>query len=359
MGCFMILFITFVIALAAAVAGTHLSMLLARYLKVLDRPGEIKIHSEPIPRLGGLGIIFGFILAYAAVLLLFPKHPLTGTPALMCGLLLIGATGALDDYKGLRPQHKIIGQLLGGAVLFGPHVLGAFAGGRVDFRVLAFAIFTVFVVVLMSNSINLLDGMDGLVAGTAVIIAFFFTAVGFMWGDFKTVVLSLALAGACIGFLFFNYPPAKTFMGDAGSLFVGASLAYLALRLATVALYTQPVHALGILLILLFPLVDTTMAVARRLLNGRPIFSGDRLHIYDCLYRRRDGNVYSTIALTWLIVFFCGLAGMAVMLVSAAVAVVIFTAVLLMMVTLAFAVGSFSLPKWGKGPPAGPGGTRF
>lgn len=332
-------FVGLLIGVILAAGGTRASMSLARGLGILDLPGEIKIHREPTPRFGGFGIVLATLGGYAIVAQTISISGRWSIASLVGGLI-IALTGAIDDIYGLRPLHKLLGQLAGGMMFVFLYWLGGkgtFLEG--DFLLLPFSAVSVLFIAFMSNGINLLDGIDGLAAGTTAVITSFLTALAFVEGQQQLGLVLIILVGACLGFLFFNVPPAKTFMGDVGSLFLGYMIATAALQL----IYLQSVSVakvLGVVLILVVPIADTSLAILRRFKDHRNIFVGDRFHIYDCIYRKLGGNIWWTLSSMWGITLACGAAGTFAFFVDTTTAVCIALLVAMGMAVLANKVGS-------------------
>lgn len=321
-----------------AVGGTRASMALACALGILDFPGEIKIHGKPTPRFGGFGIVLGTLvgcLVTAGVTSLWDRWGI----ATLGGALVIGSTGAIDDIRGLRPVHKLLGQFVAGTAFVVMSRLGLERETLPGLLAFPYVALAVLLIAFMSNALNLLDGMDGLAAGTTVVMASFLTILAFLEGKRELALTLGTLVGACLGFLIYNAPPAKTFMGDIGSLFLGYMMAVAGLQLG----FVQPISAakvLGVLLILAVPIVDTCLAIVRRFLGRRDIFSGDRFHLYDCIHLKLGGNTWRTLSAMWGITFACGAAGILAFYASAWVAVLIAAPVILGMVALASRAGS-------------------
>jgi UDP-GlcNAc:undecaprenyl-phosphate GlcNAc-1-phosphate transferase len=240
---------------------------LARRLGWISYPREDRWHSRPTALMGGIAIYLGTVAAWltvgdrASVLLLLA--PVTG-------LFLLGAVD--DRLVELRPHHKLIGQVAAGAAL---------TAGGVQFQgvppLLALPL-TLFWLVGITNAVNLLDNMDGLAAGVSCISALVLAAYSLIGGDAATATAALALAGGCAGFLLFNFKPARVFMGDCGSMFIGLSLAALALQASR---RSSPDLALSLLVpaaALAVPIFDTTLVAVARAVHGRPIFPGFRDH---------------------------------------------------------------------------------
>jgi UDP-GlcNAc:undecaprenyl-phosphate GlcNAc-1-phosphate transferase len=245
---------------------------LARRVGLLDRPGPRKIHSEPMPYGGGLAVAAGLLvpaLAFTAAYLdAFPK------PAVVyaIGSLVILALGLSDDRRPLRPGFKLaieaivaLGVTIGGErlQLFGIHPI--LEGGA-----------TVLWILVMTNALNLLDHMDGLASGVAAVAGLsFILIVGDAWVD----LWMGCLVGACLGFLVHNFPPARIFLGDAGSLFIGYWLACLLVSSTFYESYRPKVTYLAPFVVLFVPLFDTARVVWIRLRLRAPLFRGDTNHV--------------------------------------------------------------------------------
>ncbi len=245
--------------------------------RLFDAPGPLKIHSVPIPRLGGVAIA----LAICAATLFSDPHWATRAWPFFGALALVWAAGLADDLRGVLRVIRLVAQFAAGAVLwrYGWRlpVLGSGA-----LNLIATALF----VAGFANVTNFIDGMDGLAAGVVGIIAAAYLALpGALMGPFATVV-AWSLLGSCAGFLFFNFPEARIFMGDNGSTALGFGVAFLGLDVY----HSRPISGSLLafpLLIASLPLLDAVLAMVRRLRNHRSAFTGDRFHVYDQLSNRR------------------------------------------------------------------------
>jgi UDP-GlcNAc:undecaprenyl-phosphate GlcNAc-1-phosphate transferase len=293
-----------VAAFISALAATALCKKVALRFGIVDRPDSlVKTHKEPIAYLGGVGMLIGLTVGILAGIYL-----LRGDPAFPQELrwflgVLVGAAiacfvGLADDILNLRPRHKLLGQVLAAVLLLlvgiNPNLqrvaesFGLSLPARVE-TVLDVLIVTLFVLGA-TNSLNLLDGLDGLCAGVTGIItvallllAIHLATWGFSAsGDPVRIVICLSLVGGVCGFLPFNRHPAKIFMGDAGSMLLGFVVA------ALMILFAEKVPRWWLASIVVFglPILDTGVAVVRRLLNRRPVFVSDRGHIYDQMIDR-------------------------------------------------------------------------
>jgi UDP-GlcNAc:undecaprenyl-phosphate GlcNAc-1-phosphate transferase len=278
------------LALAACVLALVLTPVwirIARATGFVDQPGERKVHREPMPTGGGLAVAAAFFAVLWGSSLL-PEAP---PPSILAGLTIVGAMalalGWLDDRFRLSAWIKLLVQAGCGLVLhaygFGVDQLSnPFSGGVIELAGLGVIIDVVWVVAI-ANAINLIDGLDGLAGGVVVISTTALVAVAFNHADASVVWVGAILAGATLGFLRSNYPPARVFLGDTGSQFLGVMMAALALlenNKGTAAItLLLPIVAMGV------PLLDSTLAFLRRLGQGGRIFRADQEHLHHRLLR--------------------------------------------------------------------------
>lgn len=290
-------------AFVTALAATPLARKLAFAAGAVDRPdGQRKVHGKIMPRAGGLAVYAGFA---AGALILGRLSP--AAVGIIAGGSLIVLLGFIDDWRGVSPWVKLAGQVAAAlvAVRFGLRVeflTNPFDGGVFDLGLWSVPV-TVFWIVAVTNALNLIDGLDGLAGGTAGMAALTLACV--VWVDMlqngvspvqaEAVGLALALAAAVAGFLPYNFYPARVFLGDCGSLFLGYTLAVLAVmglaKGATFISVVIPVVILGI------PLLDTAMAVVRRLFKRRPVFQPDREHLHHRLLQAGMSHVQAVLCL--------------------------------------------------------------
>ena len=287
----------FVAFLCSLMVGVFLTLavrnLAVRFGLVEQAKSSRKVHSKPIPRLGGIAIVAGFFAPLAGLLLVDSSVGDTfranGTlvVGLFAGGLAIAALGLYDDLRGAGAKVKFAVQfgVAGGLYALGFRIeqLANPFGDPVSLGILALP-FTLVWVVGVINAMNLIDGLDGLAGG----VAFFAVATNFLLALFRGDVLlclaMAALAGAVLGFLVFNFNPASIFMGDTGSMFLGFVLAAVSLKTSsksgTAVAILVPIISLGL------PIMDTLLAMTRRMLMGRPMFSADKEHIHHRLMSR-------------------------------------------------------------------------
>lgn len=259
---------------------------LAFKIDAIDIPkDERRVHKEPMPLLGGLAIFISVIVSS----LIFLPIDKTLFSIIIGGSIII-VSGIIDDMKGLSPKKKMLFQLAAGLVLIigdvkVDFITNPFSVNNTLFYLKWFSIpITLFWVIGITNTINLIDGLDGLAAGVAMISSFSLMFVAAKFDYSNVIILSAILGGACLGFLPFNFNPAKIFMGDTGALFLGFMLAAISIEgvmksIATIAIIV-PIIILGV------PIFDTTFAIFRRLLNGQSITSADKGHLHHRLLNR-------------------------------------------------------------------------
>ncbi|MFZ4850034.1 MAG: MraY family glycosyltransferase [Caldilinea sp.] len=257
-------------ALLLAIGVVPLMRRLALQTGTVDRPAARKIHSAPVPLLGGAAIYLTFIL----VLFFFgDRNYINEAIGIFVGASFMSFMGIIDDRWGLGSYVKLAGQLGAAAILIYSGVKVQLFDSWLDIAV------TLVWVVGITNALNLLDNMDGLSGGVAMIAAIFFTLLAAMSKQYLVGVLAAALAGACAGFLVYNWNPARIFMGDAGSLFLGFMLAAVAIKLrfpsnSTTVTWMIPVLVLGL------PLFDTLLVFVSRLRRGKnPLTTPGKDHV--------------------------------------------------------------------------------
>lgn len=271
--------VAFSIALAVAYFITPRVMDLAIKVGALDAPDERKVHKGMIPRMGGLAIYAAFVLAVLASM-----HINREIMGLLVGGTVILIVGIIDDLKPLPAKVKLLGQIIAATVLvmFDIRIewLTNPFGEMLYVDYLAIPL-TIIWVVGLTNTVNLIDGLDGLAAGVSTIASLTILLVALQQNFVTVAILTAALAGSALGFLQHNFNPAKIFMGDTGSMFLGYMLAAISIlgtvkSAATIALIV-PIVSLGL------PILDTAFAIIRRYMSGRPIFKPDKGHLHHRL----------------------------------------------------------------------------
>ncbi len=272
----------FFIAVVAALLATPFIIKLAFLVGALDRPNRRKVHHQIMPRLGGLGIYIGFIIS----VLLFLELTMQLKGMILGGTIIL-LVGIVDDIRGISPLPKLMGQIFAALTVAYMGITVNFINNPFDglFELGPLAIpFTVLWIVSITNAVNLIDGLDGLASGISTIALLTFSIISFSMGHVVVPMLALALAGAVVGFLRFNFFPARIFLGDSGSMFLGFNIAVLAvfglLKGVTLVAFVIPIIVLGV------PILDTGFAIIRRFYRRKPIFQPDKSHIHHRLLRR-------------------------------------------------------------------------
>lgn len=277
---------------------------ISRSFNVVDRPGHRKVHAYPMPRVGGIAIA----VAYGASLILFPG---SGSPVmassihavwkLIPGAALVFLIGLIDDFFSLRPVVKVFGLVVAASIVyFSGITIGGIAGHNIavwlDYPL------TVFWLLLTSNALNLVDGLDGLCAGMGLMATLALFTAALIHGNHPLAFVTFPLAGALLGFLCYNVAPATVFLGDSGALLIGFLLGCYGMlwtqRASTLLSMLVPLLALSI------PLLDVSLSVLRRFLRNQPIFLADRGHIH---HRLLDRGLSARQAV-WVLYLFAALA---------------------------------------------------
>lgn len=270
---------------------------LVKKYRLYDLPDARKEHSVPIPTMGGIAVIAGMMIA------LFLWFPFTNGIAQICfffSILVLFALGIMDDLKDLSAKYKFIIQLgLASLIALSGIRITSFDGlfGIDDIPLMAQYTFTVIAIVGITNAFNLIDGIDGLAGGlgfmSLITLGIFLT----ISGDTNTALIAFALAGGLFAFLYFNFNPAKIFMGDTGSLVLGFVIAVLCIRLMQVNEVTTqqviPNAPVFVLSIVLIPVFDTVRVFALRIWKGQSPFAGDKTHIHHLLTNKGFSHGFS------------------------------------------------------------------
>lgn len=285
-GIFLFSFITNILLLPLIIKLAH------RH-KWYDIPDKRKIHTGLIPRLGGIGVFTatatGIIAVFTASLTLKTNgiHLLLTSRIfyLFSGLLMIYCTGLIDDFHNLKAPIKFTLQLIAASIITaGGYTIKSLTIPYVGTFFLGFTAFpiTVLWIVGIANAVNLVDGMDGLAGGITGFASLSLGIIMLIHGFLVPALLSFAILGAVVGFLLFNFPPAKIFMGDSGSLFLGFMLASIPLMVLDSAKHPQGL-LIATVTLLMIPILDTAAAIFRRIKGKRPIYSPDKKHIHHRL----------------------------------------------------------------------------
>ena len=275
-------------------ALTPLAIRLAFRLGAVDIPDARKVHSKPMPRLGGVAVFLGFLLPWIG--LYFLNNPVQAKfrefDTLFAGLILSAFAmlilGIYDDIRGANALTKFIVQITVavGLWFFGysiDHVQNPW-GGLLSLPEWLSLTFTVLWIVGVTNAINLLDGIDGLVSGVTAVLATSLAIINVLSNEIVPALLTLCLAGACLGFLLWNHAPARIFLGDSGSLTIGMVLACISILALFDAGTTKASPLLSVPFILFsLPVFDTLRVMVSRILNGNSPFKADKNHVHHHL----------------------------------------------------------------------------
>lgn len=263
-------------ALILAVGGTPMARRLALHLGIMDQPAARKLHANPVPLMGGIAIYVSFILA---LIFFGDRRYINEVVGIFVGASMVSLMGIIDDRKGLGSTIKLGGQVVAAGILIYSGVQVQLFGNWLDIAL------TLLWVVGITNAFNLLDNMDGLSGGVAMIAAVFFTLLAAMSNQYLVGALAAALAGASAGFLIYNWNPAYIFMGDTGSLFLGFLLAAVGIKLRFPS-NSSTITWMIPLLVLALPIFDTTLVFISRLRRGKnPLTTAGKDHVSHRLAR--------------------------------------------------------------------------
>lgn len=283
-----------IVAALVSAAATPFAIWFAPKIGVMDIPKDSRrVHNKPMPRFGGAAIYLGMMVSLSV----FAVHA-RGVSAIMIGCTMMFVLGLIDDLKNLKPLIKFGGQILTATVVFAlgiritfvritivEHILGSdpvMFGNIIDYVV------TVLWLVAITNSVNLIDGLDGLAAGISAISALCIAYVAYIHGYMVPTMVMMAVAGSALGFLPFNFHPAKIFMGDSGSQLLGFAIAAFSVagtvKSATILVVLMPALVLGL------PIFDTIMAIIRRTSRHQSIGTADKEHLHHKIMRAGFGQ---------------------------------------------------------------------
>lgn len=294
--------ITFLLAFITAYVFTPYTVRLARKVKALDRPkNKRKVHKKIMPRLGGIAIVLGFLVSAMYLIIamiieqkldIFTNNYYIKLLGFLAGIIILEIFCYIDDTKGIKPIVKLIGQLLAAIVVVASGIVmdtiiieraGAIISNEWILRII-----TIIWIVGITNAINLIDGLDGLSTGVSLISSICLIIIFILNSSpIISIILATALAGALLGFLPFNFNPARTFMGDTGSNFIGFTLAIISI-LGIAKTYTA-IIVIAPLLVLALPIFDTSFAIIRRIIREKSlkaVFKADRGHLHHKLIDR-------------------------------------------------------------------------
>ena len=272
---------TFLVALAVTFVLTPVVKNFAIRIGAVDKPDARKVHHGLIPRLGGLAIYVGFMVSVIATIGF--TYEMVG---IMVGATFLIAVGIADDVYSLPPKVKLLGQIIAAAipvVIFNINIewIDVPRLGIIYLPEIISLPLTIFWIIGFVNTVNLIDGLDGLAAGIATIASIAIALLAFQMGQWVAAAAMVAMTGACLAFLQYNFNPAKIFMGDTGSMFLGYIISAVSvmgsMKTVATAVLIVPLLALTV------PITDTLLAIVRRKSSGVPIFSPDKNHLHHRL----------------------------------------------------------------------------
>jgi UDP-GlcNAc:undecaprenyl-phosphate GlcNAc-1-phosphate transferase len=286
----------FLSALVTTLLTTPIASKIAWKVDAIDYPEKRRINTTPIPRMGGIAVFLGLLVALLLQIfgyrylgwpfsIMPPRSRAISYPLLGVAILTIFVTGLLDDKYSLKPHQKLLGQVLAATLaaasgLVIGNIVSPVTGDFIELGIWTYPITAIYLVAYV-NIFNLIDGLDGLASGIAVIASFTMFIIAFGGGRFDAAGLSIALAGACLGFLKYNFHPATIFLGDSGSMLIGFVLGTISLlnvtRIAGLTTIIVPLVIAGI------PIIDTFSAIIRRIRAHVSIGQADRGHIHHRL----------------------------------------------------------------------------
>ena len=330
------LILCFSLAFGVSLAATPFVRILAHKIGAIDIPDARRVHDHPIPRMGGLAIFYGFLIS----LLCFARVDMQ-LKGIIIGALVIVAVGIVDDVKQLGAKIKFVAQLAVALVVVAHGVVieyiivPSFINETGILSLGYFAIpITLLWIVGVTNAVNLIDGLDGLAVGVSSIATFSLFFIAILAGEMQVALITAALAGGCLGFLPYNFNPAKIFMGDTGSTFLGYILSIVCIQ----GLFKGYVVISFIIpfLILGLPIFDTAFAIVRRIWNKKPIMAPDRGHLHHKLMDMGFSQK-QTVAILYVITSILALSAVVVLEVGA------YTAAVFVLTILAFSIFAYKV----------------
>ena len=290
---FFILWAAFLTSLVLALAFTPLAIWLAPKIGAMDIPkDERRVHVKPMPRFGGMAIFIG-VMASTLIFIMPAFIPGKTVEGILIGGALIYLFGVIDDLRDINPKLKLLGQVVCACIVYASGIrldfINDFLGGEdLLFSSVPAFLVTILWIVGITNAVNLVDGLDGLAAGIAAIASLCIAYAGYIHGHYVAATAMLAVAGGALGFLPYNFHPAKIFMGDGGSQFLGFCLATFSLiqpvKSATVVAVAIPALVLGL------PIFDTAFAILRRIIRRQSIIVADKEHLHHRIMRAGFGQ---------------------------------------------------------------------
>ncbi|HCC07139.1 MAG TPA: undecaprenyl-phosphate alpha-N-acetylglucosaminyl 1-phosphate transferase [Clostridiales bacterium] len=282
----------YLLALFTAFIVTYMSTPVSKWISIkigaVAYPRARDMHTKPMPRMGGIAIVMGFMVTILIFMPMLEEFDLKKSIGIVIGGLIIFLLGFFDDILTLKAKQKLFFQILAATIVVACGVRidilsWPFIGDgmiKIDSNLISMVI-SILWIVGVTNAVNLIDGLDGLAAGVSSIAAICLMILAILAGNDIAVVMTIALVGSCLGFLPYNFNPAKIFMGDTGAMFLGFILSISSMlglfKGYMVAALIVPIIVLGL------PIFDTMFAIFRRILTGKPIMTPDRGHIHHKL----------------------------------------------------------------------------
>ncbi len=282
----LIYIIGFAIAFLITLFMTPLSKKFAFKIGAVAVPNERSMHQEPMPLAGGTAIVLGFAITVTLLAPIMKDFHIQNYIGLIIGSILITFVGLLDDVYNLNARIKLFFQILAALiVVYSGMTIDVVSwpwapGGIIQLGALS-KIVTVIWIIGLTNAVNLIDGLDGLATGVSSIASLCLMFISILYGEPMVVLFTATLAGACMGFLPHNFNPAKIFMGDTGSTFLGFTLAVISIN-GLIKSYTAVTIVIAVV-VLGLPIFDTAFAILRRLIKRQPVMKADRGHLHHRL----------------------------------------------------------------------------
>lgn len=304
----------------------------AHHIGAIDYPNERKVHKKPIPRLGGLAIFLSFLIGYMCF-----GQVTTQMISILIGSFIIIALGICDDIKPVPARYKFLVQTIAACiVVFYGHIyidMVSIFGLEIVFGAWGYPL-AVLLIVSIINAVNLIDGLDGLAAGTSSIFFLTISVIAFYLDRLNglDVILCVIMLGSTLGFLAYNFNPASIFMGDTGSMFLGFMISVAALlgyKGATVTSLIIPI------LILFLPILDTILAIFRRLLKGENIGAPDKEHLHHQLLKLNK-STKKTVLIMYAFNLLCALISILYALGDNKLAIILYSILLIITLILIF-----------------------
>lgn len=305
---------------------------IANHIGAIDYPNERKVHKKPIPRLGGLAIFLSFLIGY-----IFFGQVTTQMISILIGSFIIIILGICDDVKPVPARYKFLVQIIAACIVvfYGQIYIDMISifGLEIEFGNWGYPL-AVLLIVSIINAINLIDGLDGLAAGTSSIFFLTISVIAFYLDRLNglDVILCLIMLGSTLGFLAYNFNPASIFMGDTGSMFLGFMISVTALlgyKGATVTSLIIPI------LILFLPILDTILAIFRRLLKGENIGAPDKEHLHHQLLKLNK-STKKTVLIMYAFNLLCALISILYALGDNKLAILLYSVLLIITLILIF-----------------------